>query len=96
MQNETKAVRDRLIRSVRGSNDNNRKYNLFAFEKLQDVFLTKYILYSVKTKIMLSTNDTQMHSSYSSLITDDDCHDEVMFYIFVKRIISRLSMEFIR
>jgi hypothetical protein len=31
MQNETKAVRDRLIRSVRGSNDNNRKYNLFAF-----------------------------------------------------------------
>jgi len=45
---------------------------------------------------MLSTNDTQMHSSYSSLITDDDCHDEVMFYIFVKRIISRLSMEFIR
>jgi len=49
MQNETKAVRDRLIRSVRGSNDNNRKYNLFAFEKLQDVFLTKYISYLVKT-----------------------------------------------
>lgn len=29
---------------------------------------------------MVSTIDTQLNSSYSSLITDDYCHDEVMFF----------------
>jgi len=39
---------------------------------------------------MLSTDEIQMNSSYSSLITDDYCgchsNDEVMFHIFVKTI----------
>jgi hypothetical protein len=38
---------------------------------------------------MLSTKDIKLDSSYSSLIADDYCHDEVRFNAFIKRIVSK-------
>ncbi len=74
---------DNLIRSFRGSERKNNHKQLFILE-VRRCFSSKIpsIQFDKKNN-MLSTNDIQLHSSYSSLITDDYCHDEVIYDAFI-------------
>lgn len=92
MQNETKAAIKCLVRSVSESQLQQVKYHPFAVRIETCLFLpnTYYLQWN-----MVSVNETQMHSSYSSLITDNYCtchnNDEVKFHTFLKREIRCIS-----